>query len=167
MRDLLEYAKICMNELDAIGIKYGNVVRWEINTRAKQRWGQCRKLPDGNYVININKELLKEENSVEGLKDTIIHELLHSCEGGHGHGTIWKKYAEKVNKAYGYNIKRCSSADEKGVERNELELLNECKYILECCGCGKKFFGNRISKAIQHPENYFCKKCGGDIKRIK
>ena len=42
MKDLKKLANQCMAELDAIGVQYGNVVLWEVNTRAKNRWGQCR-----------------------------------------------------------------------------------------------------------------------------
>lgn len=39
MRELLNYALECMDDLDAIGIKYGNVENFIVNTRAKKRWG--------------------------------------------------------------------------------------------------------------------------------
>ena len=35
MKDLKKLANQCMAELDAIGIQYGNVISWEVNTRAK------------------------------------------------------------------------------------------------------------------------------------
>ena len=35
MRNLNEYAKQCMAELDARSIKYGNVVDFKVNYRAK------------------------------------------------------------------------------------------------------------------------------------
>ena len=30
----------CMEELDALNVQYGKISKWEINTRAKKRWGQ-------------------------------------------------------------------------------------------------------------------------------
>ena len=39
MKDLKKLANQCMAELDAIGVQYGNVISWEVNTRAKNRWG--------------------------------------------------------------------------------------------------------------------------------
>jgi len=80
MRNLDEYAIQCMEELDAIGIEYGNIIEVKVNTRAKKRWGQCRAVP-GGYSINISVVLLDERNDEQGLKETIIHELLHSCKG--------------------------------------------------------------------------------------
>ena len=35
MKDLKKLANQCMAELDAIGVQYGNVISWEVNTRAK------------------------------------------------------------------------------------------------------------------------------------
>lgn len=115
MKNLEEYAIRCMEELDAIGIEYGNIVEVKANTRAKKRWGQCKAIP-GGYSINISVALLDERNNEQGLKETIIHELLHSCKGCMNHGEKWKRLAQKVNRAYGYNIKRCSSAEDKGVQ---------------------------------------------------
>lgn len=37
MRNLEEYAIQCMEELDAIGIEYGNIIEIKANTRAKKR----------------------------------------------------------------------------------------------------------------------------------
>ena len=85
MRDLTAYAIECMNELDNIGIEYGNIIEFTVNTRAKKRWGQCRAVP-GGYSINISSVLLDERNDEKGLKETIHHELLHSCKGCMNHG---------------------------------------------------------------------------------
>jgi len=115
MRDLEAIAYECMEKLDALEIPYGNVTEISVNTRAKSRWGQCRHKPDGTHTININVELLDESNDIRGLENTIIHELLHTCPGCNNHGPIWKTYAEKVRAAYGYDIKRCSDAAEKGI----------------------------------------------------
>ena len=115
MRDLETIAYECMEKLDALAIPYGNVTEISVNYRAKSRWGQCRHGKDGTHSININAELLDERNDVRGLENTILHELLHTCPGCNNHGEIWKTYAEKVNAAYGYNIKRCSDAYEKGI----------------------------------------------------
>ena len=39
MKDLKKLANECMAELDEIGIQYGNVISWEVNTRAKKPLG--------------------------------------------------------------------------------------------------------------------------------
>lgn len=114
MRDVNVIAIECMRELENIGIKCGNVIKIDINTRSKKRWGQCRKIGN-NYIIEVNQILLREDTDIDGLKNTIIHELLHTCKGCMKHTGEWKQLAEKVNRYYGYNIKRCDSADEKGI----------------------------------------------------
>ena len=165
MRNLDKYAIECMRELDAIGIEYGNIIEVKTNTRAKKRWGQCKAIP-GGYSINISVILLDERNDEQGLKETIIHELLHSCKGCMNHGKNWKYLAEKVNKAYNYNIKRCSSADDKGVQEETRPISdNPVNYIIKCNQCGHIYTRIRMSRAVQHPELYRCGRCGGTLSR--
>ena len=80
MKDLKKLANECMAELDAIGVQYGNVISWEVNTRAKNRWGQCRYIGGGRYSISIINRLLDDNLPDEAAKQTIIHELLHSVD---------------------------------------------------------------------------------------
>ena len=168
MRDLKKNADECMRELNSLGIRYANSIEFIVNVRAKKRWGQCRRKPDGTYVISINVELLKEKNDLRGLRDTIIHEILHTCEGCMNHGKKWKRYAERVNKAFGYNISRCASAAEKGVHRDEnLEVKNIDKYAIRCECCGRTHYSSKLTKTIKHPERYYCGFCGGRMARVR
>lgn len=163
MRNLDEYAILCMEELGKIGIEYGNIVEVKVNTRAKKRWGQCRAIP-GGYSINISIVLLDERNDEQGLKETIIHELLHSCKGCMNHGENWKRLAAKVNRAYGYNVKRCSSAEDKGVQEETRPVsVRTPNYIIKCNRCGHTYTRMRMSKIIQHPERYRCGRCNGNL----
>lgn len=163
MRDLQNIAKECMNELDLIGIKYGNIKSFEINTRAKKRWGQCKAVC-GGYSINISIRLLNDNVPVESLKNTIIHELLHTCKGCMNHGEKWKLYANKVNRMYGYNIKRCTSSEEKGVEK--VENKKEVKHKFICADCGQIICRVRESNFTKHYELYKCGRCGGEFKKV-
>lgn len=126
MRDVNVIAIECMRELENIGIKCGNVIKIDINTRAKKRWGQCRKIGN-NYIIEVNQILLREDTDIDGLKNTIIHELLHTCKGCMKHTGEWKQLAEKVNRYYGYNIKRSAVKRLKDVEKANLQ--NTRNYI--------------------------------------
>lgn len=146
----------CMRELDALNIPYGKVREVTINTRAKRRWGQCREVR-GLYYISISDRLLENK---DGLKNTIIHELLHTCPNCMNHKEPWKAVASKVNKAYGYNIKRCSGAEEKGVEPVEY------KYVFKCKKCGVEVKQMRASKFTRNPRNYKCGCCGGEFERV-
>ena len=154
----------CMQELRSIGIEYGCVSEWHINTRAKKRWGQCKALGHGYYSINISVRLLADDIDDIATKTTILHELLHTCKGCMNHGKEWQRLADKVNRAYGYNIKRCTSCEEKGIEKEDEP---EAKYIIGCPCCGTKWEYVRMTKAVQNPRRYLCGKCKVELIRIK
>lgn len=175
MRNLYYYAKECMNELDAINIPYGKVVEWTVNTRARRRWGQC-EIEGKEYRININELLLDERNSVEGLKNTIIHELLHTVKGCMNHTENWQRAANIVNKAYGYKIKRTSSADEIGLcKEAKQQLIDEYKqkmaskpeYHLKCVRCSYDYVCHRAGKWVNNYERYYCPECHNKLSLIK
>ena len=44
MRNLEVYGRQCIENLNAIGIYPNEVSEFKINTRAKKRWGQARKI---------------------------------------------------------------------------------------------------------------------------
>lgn len=177
MRDLQAVAKECLMELDEIGIEYGLITRFVVNTRAKKRWGQCKKagarwdvvagVVRDTYEINISYVLLDERNPIEALKNTLIHEVLHTCKGCMNHGEAWKKLADKVNRAYGYGIKRCSSADEKGVEYdNRDKQPRKIKHQFKCEHCGQLINRQRESDFTKHYKSYKCGRCGGAFIKL-
>lgn len=164
MRDLQQYAEKCKGYLDNIGIEYGNVFEFTVNTRAKCRWGQCKLVP-GGFNININATLLDERNDEEGLINTIIHELLHTCKDCLNHGNRWKFLANKVYRELGYNIKRTNSAAEKGV-RAETEQPAKVKHKFVCQGCGEVYERTRESNFTKNYEKYTCGKCHSHFNKI-
>lgn len=155
MRDLNIYARICMFELDCLKIKYAKNLTFKVNTRAKTRLGVCKKSGDC-YEIEIAALLLDERTPEEYLKNTIMHELLHTCYGCMKHTGRWKKLADKVNAAYGYDIKRAASPDEELIPD---ELTDKPKYKVVCPMCGTVYERYRKSALIQHPERYRCGRC--------
>lgn len=165
MRDLQVYAIEGMRILDELNIPYNKSVRFEVNTRAKKRWGQCKSIV-GGYEISINEILLDERNSADGLMNTIIHELLHTCPGCYNHDPQWKQYADMVNCAYGYRIKRTSSADDKGVVAGVQEKKRVVKHKIVCTKCGQEIVRFRTSRFVMDYELYRCGICGGKFKRI-
>lgn len=129
-----------------------------INSRAKRRLGCCY-YRDGVYIIEVSASLLEQP---ERLRQTLCHELLHTCRGCRNHGEKWKAYAARVNEALGYSIQRLAPAEgeDQGPLRRE-----EIKYVLECQSCGAKICRSRMSKAVKYPWRYRCQ-CGGRLKRI-
>lgn len=174
MKDLKKLFNECKSELDAIGIEYGCIESITINTRAKKRWGQCKITLNSTYwenkifSINISERLLQDDISDISTKDTIMHEILHTCKGCMNHGEEWKRLADIVNDCYSYyNIKRISSAEEKGINIKEEEKKEEAKYILRCTKCGKLFYKNRMCEVVRYPMIYNHKTDGGQLERIK
>ena len=87
-------------------------------------------------------------------KTTVMHELLHSCDNAMEHKHEWLRLANKVNQAYGYNIKRCTSASEKmtdeQIKRYNKPVEHTKTYICRCNECGKVIAQyHRRSKFIQ------------------
>lgn len=62
MRDVNVIAIECMRELENIGIKCGNVIKIDINTRAKKRWGQCDSA-DEKGISEEQKEKIQTERA--------------------------------------------------------------------------------------------------------
>ena len=116
----------------------------------------------GGFAININVVLLDEKNDVEGLKNTIFHELLHTCPDCWNHGTKWKAYAAMVRRELGYNIQRTSSAEEKGVIK-EPEVERTPKYRIVCNGCGHIWERYKMSKTIKQISFCRCGSCNGRL----
>ena len=153
-----------MSELDAIKIKYSPNISFVINSRAKARLGLCKKTGNG-YVIEIAEILLDERTDEKhGLKNTIIHELLHTCRGCMKHTGKGAELAAKVNAAYGYSIKRTSKSDDGTIPPG---LLAPAKYIIKCRGCQAEITRIKRSPLVDYPQNYRCAKCGGKLERIK
>lgn len=160
MKNFEKLQQECLNEIKNAGIAVGPINSWKINTRAKARWGQCQKGADGSFSIQIAERLLSDDRIPEkACKETIIHELIHTCPGCLNHQAKWKSYAGIMNEKYGYNIKRTTSGTEKGVENYSPKRM-EVKYVFVCSGCGATIYRKRKSKFTHYYRNYICTLCG-------
>lgn len=175
MRSLALYGNECKKELDKLGIVYGNNIRFTVNNRAKSRWGRCNKERNG-YNIEINSDLLDERNSLIGLKETILHEMIHTVSGCMNHGDKWKRLADKVNRAYGYTISRVNTAEDKGLCEEAIRERTEARqnkinamptYRVVCQGCGYEFIRHKMSKLITDTDEFRCGLCNGKLKRVQ
>lgn len=165
MKDLMGLVAICKADLDSLGIKYGRVSNWTVNTRAKNRLGRCRKIAEGLFDISISAMLLADEIDDKVALNTIMHELLHTVPGCLNHKGRWKVYAEFINKRLPqYNIKRVAKESETGiiVERKAPVY----RYILRCTKCGQEIKRQKETKVITNYKRYRCGKCGGRLERI-
>lgn len=147
-------------ELKGLGIPVAGRVlpQVKVNTRAKRRLGCCF-CQGGQYWIEVSQAVLADENL---LRQTLVHELLHTCPKCRNHGPQWKAYAQIVNEKLGYQIERTVKTETpSGPLRHE-----EIKYILECQSCGAQIKRMRMSKAVKSPWRYRCP-CGGKLKRVQ
>ena len=175
MHKLAQYGLECMQMLDDLKIPYSHDIHMEVNYGADSRWGRCEEESSG-YFITINSKLLDDRTDVNSLKETILHELLHTISGCMNHGTRWKMYADMVNKAYGYNIKRTKSYEESGLcdemiaemKAKRAEKVNSSPtYVIECTKCGYRYVRHKMSKMVSNPDCYLCGTCHGELMRVQ
>ena len=167
----------CIDEMNAIEIPFGRITEVTVNYRAKNRWGQCCRKFDVYgfvYTININCDLCHPEASERGLKETIIHEILHTCPDCMCHTGEWKRFADLVNDCYGYNVKRANTSEDKGMDafyEQHAELAKRhkpmYKYTIRCKNCGK-IVGKKqkACKITRYPQCYRCASCYGNLEVI-
>lgn len=168
---LQEVFNECIEEMNAIEIPFGRITKVTVNYRAKSRWGQCERTFDVYgivYHININVDLLLSDSTEKGLKETVIHEILHTCPNCWCHTGEWKRLADLVNDCYNYNVKRTDSPKDKGFTEYEVVKHRAAnpKYVFRCKGCGAIVTKTRACDFTKYPILYYCKRCGGNFARI-
>ncbi len=130
-----------------------------INRRARSRFGRCTKTKFG-YVIEVSSRILVcEEKEIETI---MLHELLHTCPNCMNHGSLWKKYAEQVNRKYGYQITPRTSYEKLGIENPGSR--EPVKYTIVCVQCGQEIKRRRRCPLVDHIDRYKCGKCGGKLE---
>lgn len=168
MKDLKTLVQDAKDVLDDLGIEYGPIASVTINYRAKSRWGMCKQVGKA-YYIEISSDLMADNVEWESAMNTMIHELLHAHKDRMCHTGEWKRCADLVNREYEiYNIKRCSSAEERGVTRTKPTY----KYKLICDGCNNISYYQKETKAITkiraygNNSGYRCGKCRSTMLRV-
>lgn len=163
---LLDDAKAILDDLN---IPYGTIYRVTINSRAQSRWGRCTyNARYDNYTIEISSRLLTDDVTYEAAMDTMIHEVLHAYRTHMSHTGEWKRCAELINKEYPqYNIKRCTSNKEKGIEPS----ISTYKYKVVCNYCGTVNYyrkETKIVRMLKHYPNYCkCTVCKGHSFKVE
>lgn len=142
---LIRLSKESIKELEDIGL--GKMIpknlNFTINYKAKKRLGQCADKRD----INISSWLL-EIGLDHDIKNTIIHEILHTFKDTIGHKARWQYYAGYVNNRTDYHITRTTSIDNIYARANEVRPRREMgyKYEITCEKCGKVFYRQKMTK---------------------
>lgn len=159
MNDCDALLQAVLREAGALGIPVSGSIdpRVRLNRRAARRFGCCR-LREGVFEIEVAQRLA--EGPEAGCRETLAHEVLHTCPGCRNHGKRWQGYAARMNAAWGYSISRTAAGERLGVEE-----LRGPKYLLRCARCGTEFSRLRASRLTRHPECYRCR-CGGPLTRV-
>lgn len=130
--------------------------RVRLNRRARTRFGCCVRR-DGAYTIELSA-LLARDGSEQAVLQVLCHEVLHTCYGCSNHGARWKSYAQRMNAAYGYRIRRTDDYRSLGLEDDR-----PVRYYVVCARCSRRIPRMKRSPLVDHPERYRCK-CGGELR---
>ena len=138
-------------------------IQYEFDNATK-RLGQCQRRGN-NYKIKISQNYFEEyikNGEEEKIKDTILHEMCHALPNGMNHKSQWQFYANKVNRLFGYNIKRLADSDDVSTKI----VQNSANYIIECLNCGHKYYYQRMTSKLKNLNNCSCGKCKGKLQLI-
>lgn len=127
-----------------------------LNRRAKNRFGCCIR-QGGQYAIELSARLV-EMGTAESILQVLAHETLHTCWSCSNHGARWKGYAARMNRLYGYDIRRTNDFESLGLADDR-----PVRYWVVCAWCGQRLPRMKRSSLIDHPEHYRCR-CGGPLQ---
>lgn len=86
MWNLQEETAFCLNQLQALNIPYGHIVSIVPQFKKCNWWGRCTRMSEKEYQIKIHGRLLSGDIPIGVLRQTIIHEILHTCPECFNHG---------------------------------------------------------------------------------
>jgi len=167
MKDLRKLYKECVLELNRINMDISDrIVEVKPNGRLRTVLGKCKySHRTGTYSIEINTCLLADEAETQAAKETIVHELIHTCPGCMNHGYEWKRRGDRASRMLGYHVERCASVDE--LETQGVIVKQETyKYALVCDSCGNQYKRKRWCEVLENPSRYKCGKCNGSLHTI-
>lgn len=170
MKNLDKLFQESLADIKTIGIPVGNIVKINVSNMKKNTWAYCYKIPtmDGNnpnYGIDVSPRLVMDDVSDQSLKDTIAHEILHTCKGCWKHQGQWKRYANIVNNFYKgkYHIQTRESPFDKGISLDE-----SYRYVIRCNKCSKEVGIHKKCKTLMTvKENRGGCICGGMFEIVK
>lgn len=150
-------------EARALGIPVSGRIapRVRLNRRAKKRFGCCIAAPGGGFVIELAAAL--PAAGERACRQTLAHEVLHTCPGCQNHGPQWKAYAARMNAAYGYAIRRTDRPESLGVQLPAAPA-RQPRYRICCTACGRQFTRQKASPVVLRPGRYRCSACGGKLR---
>lgn len=160
-QDLERLFNECKKEILKVGIPLKDNITIELSDLGKRTFGRCRNKREILISYWAFESLSKDK-----IKNTIIHELLHTTDNTKGHCSKWKYYAGVMNREYGYEIKVKGNIKEEFMSANksETEMLDIMgyKYRITCKGCENSSYRHKMGDRIvsyYHKGYYTCRKC--------
>lgn len=164
--ELREALRECIKELESAKVPFQKekITHVVLNGRLSRSLGRCKRkkgtIVSETFSIDISRKMLTVDK--KHLKNTIIHELIHTVNGCFNHGDTWKKWGSVMNKKFGYNIQRLTDPTRIGLNPH-VPVRHTAKYVIVCNSCGNKTERTRASKVTRNPEYYRCGRCKGEI----
>lgn len=148
-----------------------------LDLRGYRTLGKCKKNKVNASVatIYLNKAYA-DSTTIQKIKNTIMHELIHSIKGCLGHTGKWKDIAQMVTykSQRKYEIERLTITclEFKDTAQREQGPKAMGKYIVTCDTCGNTWKYQKRTKVIQAIERnkgkgYKCPKCKGSCFSLK
>ena len=115
--------------MKGLGVPISNSICPEVRLVGSHcKYGRCcskgslKRYSEYDYYIEISGHTL--QNTEKSLRNTLIHELIHTVPDGMCHTGEWKKWAKYVSTKTGYNIKRLDGDEtEEDLKRLEGEYI--------------------------------------------
>lgn len=137
VKDLIPYS----NKID-------NNVR--ISKRAFRFMGRCTKnWTKDSYFITVS-QLLLNTNNTKLIKETLIHELIHTCINCFNHGNNFKYFMHTINDRTNYNVVINSNNQEYAKQVENFRKNSKPKYKITCIKCGMITYRNRLDKNVRY-----------------
>ena len=160
-QDLIEE---CIDDLNALNIPISKSILFKENT-GFSRFGYCKKTPSGetDFVVAINKWFEEDKP----IKETIMHELIHTVYGCYNHGKKFHQYADVINAKYNLDIVVIGNYKlqeraykNKGSKRNvfkEEDFNPQTMVMMYCPKCHNTFAIKKT--AFKFGSRWVCKRC--------
>ncbi len=159
--------KECIVKLKQLNVPISDSIYFAFNggysyygrTRSKPRTKKCKGY---EFYITVNRFLLSEKD----IKNTIVHELLHTVPSGMNHHGNWRKWAKFVNANSEYKITVFSKSKLQKEAYKRKKVFSEKDYdpllmdIVECPECKKRVcFKKGLLLNKDGKIRYLCAKC--------
>lgn len=125
MIDIERVYKESYNELIALNIPV-NKAKVKVASTSRLT-GSCQKTDEG-YEIRIMKKLV-EQDKIDLVKSTMVHELLHTCEDTYQHDEKWREYVKIAEEHGHYGLYKTINMSEINNENKPTKRL----YVCPCC----------------------------------